>query len=90
MQIEIVTITQFPTDRLSALSLREEAAGGDLCEAYRVELAGQAQAVEVLLFPGIGRAGVWLGGNAEWVDVDASGRAAVEQAVERATEGGWT
>lgn len=56
------------TADLSALDLREEAQGAPDAIAYRAELEGHAQRVDVLYDPASGRLGAAWGGNAEWVN----------------------
>jgi hypothetical protein len=85
---EVLGIRQVSIDSLSATDLRAQALADDEpCEAYRVELVDQAQAIEVLLFPGALRAGISWGSNADWTDVSCAGVIGVMEAVRRYFDG---
>jgi hypothetical protein len=67
---------------------RHEASGEVTAEAYAVTMGegyGTGATVTALVFPSARRAGVCLGGNPEWTDVDtaAGGKAAAREAVAR-------
>ena len=65
------TLTQISPADLRSIDLREEAATGE-CDCLRSSETVGADAIEIVYFPEIGRAGVASGSGTEWTDASSA------------------
>ena len=65
------TLTQVQPSDLRSIDLRKEAVTGE-CDCLRSSETVGADAIELVYFPEIGRAGVASGSDAEWTDASSA------------------
>lgn len=73
-----LTITPVDRDDLTATDLRNEATKLATSQAYRIDIAGHAEAAQALYDPESGRIGIAWGADAGWSDVLDGPEATIE------------
>ena len=66
------TLTQVQPSDLRSIDLRASRRTGEICEFYRSSETVGADAVEIIYWPELDRAGVASGSDAEWTDASSA------------------